>query len=365
MKLPIFTKNIMVALVMVFFLGGCATDQQLKTRRYVWPAPPDPPRIEWLKSYYSQHDFPKSSLENFLEVLFGSSAPLAFEKPIDIKSDGKGKVYVTDIALAAIFVYDLNKGRVERWTKGDDVEKSLAITPYYLDVDQQGNIYAVGTGVKSIYVLDASGAVVRRIDFSKEVKSPAGIKIDNEKGRIYLVDLGGAKVVAYDLSGKYLFSFGKSGDGEGEFNRPSPIAMNRKGEIIVGDIMNARVQIFDRDGKFLRKFGQRGDASSDFQIMKGLAVDSDDDIYVTDGKANQIKIFSTKGEFLLSIGTAYSVTKTMKEAPGGFLLPQGIFIDATDTIYVADQANMRFQVLKYLKEAETKKNGPVTPEPKK
>lgn len=350
MKFRLCTKAIMVMLALIFLLGGCATNQPQQSRRYVWPRPPDQPRIEWLKSYYGQDDFPKSGFTVFMETLFGKPPAMLFEKPIDIKTDGKGLVYVTDIALAGIFVFDLQLQKVDFWSRGSDPDAGLAITPYYLSLDPSGNIYVVGTGRKEIFVLDPKGKLLRRIDFTGKVKSPAGIALDSKGERIYLVDSGEYKVAVFDLAGKHLFSFGKGGDRDGEFNRPSPIAINRKGEIIVGDTINSRVQIFDRDGKFLRKFGQRGDGAADFQIIKGVAADSDDNIYVTDGKANQLKVFSTKGDFLISIGTAYSVTHTMKEAPGGFLLPQGVYIDSTDTMYIADQANMRFQVFRYLKD---------------
>jgi DNA-binding beta-propeller fold protein YncE len=289
-----------------------------------------------------------------METVFGQATPISFEKPIDIKSNGEGKVYVADIAIPGIVVYDLNNSKVELWEKGGDVDTTLAIVPYYIALDRKNNVYAVGTGVKKIYVLDSKGAVINKIDFAGHLKSPGGIVVDDETNRIYLVDLDG-KIVVFDLTGKFLFDFGKPGEGEGELNRPIPIAINHKGEVIVGDVMNARVQIFSREGKFLRKFGARGDGPADFQVIKGLAVDSDDNVYVTDGKANQIKIFSTKGEYLMSIGTAYSVTKTFKEAPGGFLLPQGIYIDRNNTIYIADQANMRFQIFRYLGDSEVKK----------
>jgi DNA-binding beta-propeller fold protein YncE len=335
-------------------LGGCAAQQQQQSRRYLWPRPPDPPKIEWLKSYYNQHSFPKSGFQTFIEALFGQDRALVFEKPIDIKSNGAGIVYVTDIALPGIMVYDLNNQKVELWAKGIDMENSLYIVPYYLALDNDNNIYVVGTGAKKIYVLDKHGAVINRIDFADQVKSPAGILVDSASGRIYLVDSADSQIAVYGLTGKHLFSFGKGGAADGEFNKPSPIAMNSKGELVVGDVMNARVQIFTKDGKFLRKFGQRGDGAADFQIMKGLSVDMDDNIYVTDGKANQIKIFSQNGDYLMSLGTAYSVTKTMKEAPGGFLLPQGIHIDRNNYIFIADQANVRFQIFRYLSDKESK-----------
>lgn len=361
MKLKLCIKSMVISLVALFLLGGCAADKVQSSRRYLWPRPPDQPRIEWLKSYYGENDFPQSSFTEFVEMVFGRPAALTFMKPIDIKSNGKGTIYVTDTVVAAIFVFNLEEKKIDIWTQVSDPDAGMAITPYFIALDSAGNIYAVGTGRNEIFVLDSTGKLVRRIDFTDKVKNPAGIVVDSKTGKVFLVDNGEAKVAVFDKAGKHLFSFGKPGEDDGQFNRPSPITINHKGEVVVGDTINARVQIFDQEGKFLRKFGIRGDGSGEFQIIKGVACDTDDNIYVTDGKANQIKIFSTKGEFLMSLGSAYSITKTLKEAPGGFLLPQGIHIDDTDTIYVADQANMRFQVLKYLKEVPAGKVQPAVP----
>ncbi len=359
-------KTIALFLVAVLcILGGCAAQQQQHTRRYVWPRAPEQPRIEWIASYYSQHSFPKSGFDSFIEGIFGQAPAIDFEKPIDIKASGTGRVYVADIAKPAIIVYDLNASTVEVWNKGSDPDLSLAITPYYLALDSDENVYTVGRGNSYIYVLNKKGAVVKKINYGGQVTAPAGIVVDDSTGKIFLVDSPGGRVAVFDKqSGKHLYSFGKPGSGDGEFNRPSPITINHKGEVVVGDVMNARVQVFTKDGTFLRKFGQRGDAGSDFQVIKGLAVDSEDNVYVTDGKANQIKIFNAKGDYLLSIGTAYSVTKTSIEAPGGFLLPQGIFIDQNNTIYIADQANVRFQIFKYLGEGGGKPAAPSIPDKK-
>ena len=350
MKQNLFRNTTLALLGALMLLQGCVTEQQQSSRRYLWPRPPDPPKIEWLKSYYGENDFPKTGFAEFIEIVFGRTEPTLFEKPIDIKSNGKGIVYVTDIVLGAIFVFDLNNQKVEVWRRGSDPDNSLALLPYYIALDSNGNLYTVGTGSNNVYVTDSKGTVLRKFDYSEKVKSPGGIFVDSDSKRIYLVDIGNNKVSVFDLAGKFLFSFGKGGDGDGEFNRPLPITMNNKGEIIIGDTMNSRVQIFDKEGKFLRKFGERGDTGPAFQIIKGVATDSDDNVYVTDGKANSVKIFNTNGDFLMTLGGAYSVTKTMREAPGGFLLPQGIFIDKNDTIYIADQANVRFQIFKYLKD---------------
>lgn len=360
-------KLILFALVAsTLIISGCATTvQPQSTKRYVWPAPPNPPKIEWLKSYYGENDFPKSGFTIFLEALFGTPSVRTFDKPIDIKSDGKGVVYVADIMVNAIFVFDLVNYTIDIWAVGTDPEKNLGITPYFLALDDKDNVYVSGKGRNEVYVLDKAGRVQRRINIEGKVKSSGGIAVDSKSGRLFLVDTSESKVAVFSVNGDYLFSFGRSGDGNGEFNRPAAVTINRRGEVLVGDTHNARVQFFDIDGKFLRKFGQRGDGNADFQIMKGVSTDSEDNVYVTDGKANQVKIFDTNGNFLMGLGASYSIAVTRKEAPGGFLLPQGIHVDKNDSIFIADQANRRFQHFKYLKDEPLKEQeGPAPKSPK-
>lgn len=349
-----YSKNpFMFLMLAVLFLSGCATAPPQTTKRYVWPLPPDEPKIEWIKSYYGENDYPKSALASFLEMVVGTQKTPMFEKPIDIKSNGKGVIYVTDVVQSGIFVFDTVNETKKLWRTVTDPDSGLGITPFYIALDDNDNIYTVGIGRKEIFVLDSRGKFVRRIDFTDKVKNPGGIAVDSKRGKIYLVDNADSKVAVFDLAGAHLFTYGKFGEADGEFNRPTPVTVNSQGEVIVGDTFNARIQIFDAAGKFLRKFGERGDSSGTFTTIKGVAVDSDDNIYVTDSKTNQLKIFNTKGDFLIAIGKAYSVAITNKEAPGGFLVPLGIHIDKNDSIFIVDSANSRFQQLKYLKESET------------
>ena len=53
-------------------------------------------------------------------------------------------------------------------------------------------------------------------------------------------------------NGKWLKSFGESGDGPGQFNTPHSIAADAQGNIYVADRGNGRIQVFDGDGKLLR-----------------------------------------------------------------------------------------------------------------
>ena len=71
------------------------------------------------------------------------------------------------------------------------------------------------------------------------------------KGEIYVTDgYGNAQVHKYTPDGKYLFSWGKCGIGEGEFNLPHNIHCDADGWVYVADRENHRVQVFDGNGRF-------------------------------------------------------------------------------------------------------------------
>ena len=48
-----------------------------------------------------------------------------------------------------------------------------------------------------------------------------------------------------------MLQFGTSGTGEGEFNRPSGVAVDQDGVIYVADWLNDRLQVFDPEGQFV------------------------------------------------------------------------------------------------------------------
>lgn len=343
-------SNLLIKSICLFFftitLAACSAPQ-VSTKHFYWPQLPERPRVEWVKSYKSQLDFPKSDYERSLTKLIGENIAVAFDRPLFIASDSKGKVYVTNSGkIAGVYVYDFNESTVH--LIGKDNAAGLFSSPSGVAVDNDGNVYVADVDKNAILIFDKAGAPKSFLSTQNDVKRPVGIAVDNDRNRLLVTDSSGHRIVVYDLAGKHQFSIGKLGSDDGEFNLPVSVAVNHKGEIIVADSMNARVQIFNADGTFLRKYGKRGDGAGDFQLPKGVAVDSDDNIYVTDGRGNKVVIHSSTGVYLLTFGGTYSAYLRDIEAPGGFLLPYGIYIDKNDAIYVVDQFNYRFQVLQYI-----------------
>jgi sugar lactone lactonase YvrE len=107
--------------------------------------------------------------------------------------------------------------------------------------------------------------------------------------------------------------------------------------------MNFRVQSFDGAGKFVSSFGRHGDGSGDFSMPKGLAVDREGVIYVVDGLFDNIQLFNARGDFLLTVGRRGA-------GPGEFWLPSGLFLDEQDRLYVCDTYNQRIQIFGILRD---------------
>lgn len=193
-------------------------------------------------------------------------------------------------------------------------------------------------------------------------------------GRIFVVDGGNHRVVAYGASGNFLFSFGRQGSATGELRDPVGIATDAIGQVYVADKGNGRVQVFDADGAFLRaipvvdgagptrpvgvvasgdgeqvfvssnvnhnimvftpngdllrEWGQEGVATGRFRYPASLAL-RDGQLYVVDGLNSRVQIFNESGIHHFDV-SEWGVL------PGQLFRPKGIALDGQGRIYISD-----------------------------
>lgn len=332
-------------------LSACAPEAVVSKDRFFWPPPPDTPRIEWLNAYQSQLDLKMTPLRRIRESITGEEKPILLKRPVDVCGVPlQEKFYVADVEEGGIYVYDLERSDLRMLsTSGSDLPSRL--NPTAMALDRDNNLYVLEPRLLKILVFNSDEKYVRSISIISKCKRPVAIAIDKGRERLYVADVQLNKIIALDLNGAELFSFGASGAGMGEFNRPVGIAIALSGNIIIADAFNARIQIFNEAGKYLREFGKRGDGVGNFQLIKSVAVDPDDNIYVADSRNHSISIFNQSGALLTVFGGFYSVAGTGKRAPGGFSLPVKIDIDSMGRIYVVDQMNARIQSFQYLSES--------------
>ncbi len=329
------------ALVAALALAGCATTPREEPVRLVWPPPPLTARIEFVRSIVSDEDLGKDTTfsQTLLNLLAGEKpAPNRVVEPMGLAiSDDGQRLYVSDFARLAVFVFDFAQ---KTFTKIGE-EQKLA-RPVGLALDAQENLYVVEQEKKGIGVFNRQGKRVRFITHPS-LERPAGIAIDRERGRIYLADTAHTKsnehtVKILNMNGELVGKIGKDkGEAPGQFLFPTYLALDAKGNVYVTDTLNSRVQVFDADGKYLKTFGERGNAWGMFDKPKGVALDSFGNVYVADSGWSNVQIFNQKGQVLLFFGGRGPI-------PGMLKNPTAIAIDRRNRIYVADYLNHRVEV---------------------
>ncbi len=336
-------KTIIIALtlLMALFTISMGPKVEKKKERIVWPPPPWEPRIEFLYSITTPDDMEikKGFFRRVWEFVAGESRE-GVVKPFGVFADDGGRVYVTDTADQSVHVFDPKDSNyfvIEGVNKKHKFSSPIGVT-----TDASGNIYVSDSVTRRVYVFNEKGKFLREIGADNAMQRPTGIAIDSVSGTLYVADTMASKILVYSLDGKYIMSIGEYGGGNGQFNRPTFIALGREGSLYITDTMNVRVQILDKNGKFIGKFGKRGTRAGDLANPRGIALDSEGHIYLTDTIFEAVSIFDKSGQPLLVFGR--QGTKH-----GEFALPGGISISRDDKIYVADSYNMRIQVFKYLK----------------
>jgi hypothetical protein len=85
-----------------------------------------------------------------------------------------------------------------------------------------------------------------------------GLCCDDE-GNLYVADSGWNKIFKFDSNGKFLMSFGREGQGPGEFMggkyiNPLSISFGNDGKVYIKDRGNNRLSVFTKDGKFIKSY---------------------------------------------------------------------------------------------------------------
>lgn len=186
----------------------------------------------------------------------------------------------TAIPAATILVLDRNTGKLlNSW--GD----SLFIMPHGLTVDKDDNVWVTDVGLQQVFKFSHDGRLLMKLGEARvagkdsmHFDKPTDVAVADD-GSFYVSDgYGNSRLIKFSAEGKYLFEWGKSGSGEGEFDIPHGISLDESGNVYVADRGNERVQVFDSAGKFLKQwtdnsFGDLCSVAYDENSKKLFAVD--------------------------------------------------------------------------------------------
>ena len=168
----------------------------------------------------------------------------------------------------------------------------------------------------------------RRGDGEGEFSAPADIAVDSATN-VYVVDTGNHRVQRFGGCGEPLGEWGSRGTGNDQLLSPQAIAVDEAGAVYVADTRNHRIQKFSVDGAFMTQWGAAGSSEGRLSNPSGIAVDNAGNIYVADTGNFQVQKFTPEGDFIRKWGRAGT-------GDGQFRSPRSIAVEDAGNVYVLD-----------------------------
>jgi DNA-binding beta-propeller fold protein YncE len=226
-----------------------------------------------------------------------------------------------------------------------------------LGVLPSGNVLLIsGSGGVTTFTLNKKG----------ELEAPKGdenLKMENKASehRYVLKDsTAGSETVFEQPAGTqstppiYGSSFGAEA---GVLSRPVSDALDSSGDVWVTDWTDNRIAEFSKTGAPIATYGSEGTEGGQFHAPFGIAVNqSTGNVYVTDYGNSRVEELSSSGGFIRAMGWGVSngageyqnCTSSCKagiagSGPGQISGPDGISVDSSGDVWVAEEGNDRVQ----------------------
>ena len=197
------------------------------------------------------------------------------------------------------------------------------ITPWFIAIADNSDIFVTSYSTNSIYVLDTSG---RQKAIIPCPNGPMGIAING--GIMYVAEHIGNKVSKFTLGGDFLGYFGIRG-GHAQFSNPYDICIGPNNRMYVADYGNQCIVIYHQDETFSHIISSRElDIGTLHPI--GLSFDPSGHLHVTDESSNTVIVVTLEGQ--------------MSRQYGHFLRPHGIAIDSTGNSLVVNYRGNSFSI---------------------
>ena len=331
-----------------------------------WPQPPAIARVRYLDYFSAEKKPPEQQQEvkkkSWMDRMAGvdpneaakrtasGKQRFALGTPYGLAVDSKGLVYVADTKVGAVFIFDPESKDTGFIKHGVDAKFGRI---FGLAIDDADRLFVSDGQYNHVLVFNKDHKLEGQFG-DGAMNDPAGMAIDEENRFLYVANTGSDQILVYDADTfKLLRKIGTAGKNHtltdnGNFSKPTNVAVDKDGNLYVSDTLNDRVQEFDADGQFIRTFGKNGDGPGEFTRPKGIAVDCDGHVWVADAGMNRVQIFTAEGDLRLIFGG-------FGWLPGQFQALAGITIDKNNRVFTSEQYLGRVQMFRYITNTDAQK----------
>jgi prepilin-type N-terminal cleavage/methylation domain-containing protein len=302
----------------------------------------------------------------------GTGAAAQVNTPAGIAVDTSGTVYVADFynhRIRKISPTGVVSTLAGSGTAGSSDGTGTAAQfnyPYGVAVDSSGSVYVADifnhrirkispTGVVSTLAgstfgfADGTGAAAQFFQ-------PAGVAVDNS-GTVYVADASNNRIrkispagVVSTLAGSGTAGFADGTGAAAQFYGPTSVAVDASGTVYVADGSNNRIRKISPTGvvSTLAGSGTNGFADStgsaaQFNYPASVAVDASGTVYVADSSNHRIRKISPTGVVSTLAGSGTAGFADGTGAAAQFSSPNGVAVDSSGTLYIADAYNHRIR----------------------
>jgi len=304
-------------------LMACQTIPKAPSLPVFFPAPPDPPRVQYLRFFTSRKEV--VTKYSWIDRLVGPSETglIGFVKPYGV-AVMRDKFYVCDTIAGTVWAVDFVQGKFEMLA-GDRRQGKLK-KPINLTIDSDGKKYVADVDRGQIVVYGADDQYLTAFGSGENLK-PTDVAIAGDK--LVITDLNRHELQIRDKqTGKLLREIGspETGPMEETLGQPTNLAIDHQGNLLVSDAGRFRIMIFSMEGAYLGHIGEIGKQMGQFARPKGIAVDRAGRIYVVDTAFENIQMFDEQHRLLMWFGGHGS-------DEGALVLPAGIAVDYDNLDY--------------------------------
>ena len=303
----------------------------------------------------------------------GTSTVAQFNQPQGMAIDSSGNIYVGDTGnqlirrITSAGVVTTLAGSVTNYGAANGSGTNAFFwDPQGVAVDSSGNVYVADSFNNTIRKVTPGGTVttfaggagligsVNGTNTSARFWQPQGVAVDFS-GNVYVADTGNSILRKITAAGAVSTLAGSASIGSADgtalnarFFWPGGVAADTSGNLYVADTQNSTIRKINPSGVVETFAGTAGitGMSNDvrtaarFNGPQGIAIDSSNNVYVADTANHTVRKITSNGTTSTFAGTAG--TNGIADGPGNtaqFSFPQSVAVDGLGNIYVADTGN--------------------------